>query len=67
MIKKFILHFVDEKKASRFKESWESFINGNYGSIKQRGTICIIQYNCNSKKTCSLPNSIFRGDCQYCG
>lgn len=67
MTKKIILHFSDEKSAKEFKENWEMFSdNTKFASIKQKGGICILTYNCEPKKKSSLaPNSIFRG-CQHC-
>jgi len=66
-MKKIILHFFDEDSAIDFKKSWELFSDEKFGSIEQKGNICIISYNANGEKKCSLaPNSIFRG-CQHCG
>jgi len=66
-MRKIILHFFDEDSAMAFKKSWEAFKSKNYGSIEQKGNICIIYYACNKVGVCSpAPNSIFRG-CQHCG
>lgn len=63
-MKKIVLHFFDEDSAIDFKKNWESF-NGKYGSIEQRGNICIIYYACNKRKEeVSISNLI--SCCQHC-
>jgi len=58
-----IFHFASEEDAKRFKESWERFGMAIF-KLKQKGSIVIMTYSCNSKIQID-PYPFSR--CQHCG